>query len=119
MNEPNYMYGNLNGDLNGSEAGEYVLVETIETFRQRYVIPTPLGHDEWALDTVACEEGTEFSQEYLGETIVTHRRITKNEALRLCDEDNDYASDWPEEQKIRAFFSDRIMEDGRIVKVKR
>ena len=31
---------------------EIVLVETISTFRMRYVIEVPVGKKEWALDTV-------------------------------------------------------------------
>lgn len=106
------MYGKIEED----ESLDYVLVETIETFRQRYVIPTPHGKDEWALDTVVMDEGTEFSQKYLDETIVSHRRISKREALQLCDIDNDYAVEWDEEQKINAFFSRKINEDGSIEK---
>ena len=87
---------------------EYVLVETIETFRQRYVVPVPKGKADWALDTVSMDEGTEFSQQYLGETIVSHRTISFDEAIALSDEDNDYAVDWPVEQKVTAFFTPAI-----------
>ena len=45
---------------------KYVLVDTVLSYRMRYVIE--LNDDdpnEYALDTVACDEATEFSQEYL------------------------------------------------------
>ena len=53
------------------------VVETIETFRHRYVIDCQsLDH---AYDTVAMEEAGEFSQMYLGQQIVTGREITRDE----------------------------------------
>jgi hypothetical protein len=91
---------------------QWVLVETISTFRERYMVEVPIGTDrygkdkaDWALDTVTLEEAKEFSQEHLGETIVSHRVVSKEEALRLCDKDNDYAQAWNDEHKVSAFFT--------------
>lgn len=53
------------------------VVETIVTFRHKYVIECK--NLEHAYDTVAMEEAGEFSQMYLGETIVTGREITKDD----------------------------------------
>ena len=75
------------------------LVECISTFRIRYVIDT--DNDEWAEDTVAMEEALEFSQLHLGEQIVSTRTISKEEYLRLFDEDNEYLSEWEDEQKFK------------------
>lgn len=53
------------------------VVETIHTFRHKYVIDCKsLEH---AYDTVAMEEAEEFSQMSLGEQIVTGREITREE----------------------------------------
>lgn len=53
------------------------VVETIQTFRHRYVIDCKsLEH---AYDTVSMEEADEFSQMSLGEQIVTGREITRQE----------------------------------------
>ena len=95
---------------------EFVLVETVETFRMRYVVPVPKGKKEWALDTVTMDEAVEFSQGYLGEQIVSHRVISRDELLALMDEDNDYAALWPEEQKFKAFVTPEIDEDGNLTK---
>lgn len=91
---------------------QLVLVEAVSTFRIRYMVEVPLGTDdygkdksEWALDTVTINEAKEFSQEHLGEQIVSHRVVTKEEALALCDTDNDYGSSWDEETKIKNFFT--------------
>jgi hypothetical protein len=91
---------------------QWVLVETVSTFRERYMVEVPVGIDrygknktDWALDTVTLEEAKEFSQEHLGETIVSHRVVTKEEALVMCDKDNDYAKVWNDEMKIKAFFT--------------
>lgn len=86
---------------------QLVLVETISQFRIRYVVEVPVGVDDygndkklWALDTVTCEEAKEFSQESLGELIVSHRVIDEKEALEIWDNDNDYLKDWEPEQKL-------------------
>jgi len=91
---------------------QWVLVEAISTFRERYMVEVPIGTDdygkdksEWALDTVTCEEAKEFSQEHLGEQIVSHRVVTKEEALALCDKDNDYTTAWNTELKMKNFFT--------------
>lgn len=84
---------------------EWVLVETVQMFRHRYMVQVPEGKSEWALDTVTCEEAKEFSQEHLGETIVSHRVIGADEALELCDKDNDYCKVWSTEKKLEAFFT--------------
>jgi hypothetical protein len=104
------------------EETQWVLVETVSMFRERYMVEVPVGTDRygkdkslWALDTVALEEAKEFSQKHLGETITSHRVVTKEEALQLCDEDNDYAKVWADEKKVEAFFTtkeEHIQEDS-------
>jgi hypothetical protein len=91
---------------------QWVLVETVSTFRERYMVEVPIGTDrygkdkaDWALDTVTLSEAKEFSQEHLGETIVSHRVITKEDALALCDKDNAYCLSWTEEMKMNSFFT--------------
>jgi hypothetical protein len=91
---------------------QWVLVEAVSMFRERYMVEVPVGVDrygkdkaEWALDTVTLSEAKEFSQEHLGETIVSHRVITKKDALAMCDKDNDYARVWNDELKIQTFFT--------------
>lgn len=83
------------------EQKELVLVECISTFRMRYVVEVPKGKKEWALDTVVCEEAEEFSQEHLGEQIISHRVIDDEEYLRVFDEDNSYLSKWDNDMKFR------------------
>ncbi len=60
---------------------EWVLVECISTFRERYMVEVPIGKQLWALDTVVMNEAKEFSQEHRGETIVSHRVVSGEEAL--------------------------------------
>ena len=88
-----------------SEETEWVLVECISTFRQRYMVEVPKGETLWALDTVTMEEAKEFSQEHIGEQIISHRTVSKKEALALCDQDNDYGSEWDKETKMKNFFT--------------
>ena len=84
---------------------ELVIVECISTFRQRYVVEVPKDRSEWALDTVTLNEAQEFSQQHLGEQIVSHRVLSKEEVLDLCDKDNDYAKTWNDEYKFNTFVT--------------
>jgi hypothetical protein len=84
---------------------ELVLVECISQFRQRYMVEVPKGKAEWALDTVTLNQAEEFSQAHLGETIVSHRVVSKEEMLILCDKDNDYAKAWNDEHKMKTFIT--------------
>ena len=83
----------------------WVMVETISQYRMRYMVEAPASNPEYALDDVTCEDAKEFSQLWLGETIVSHRVISEEEALKTCDEENDYAKDWSSEHKIKTFFT--------------
>ncbi len=88
-----------------TEETEWVLVEAISQFRERYMVEVPKGKAEYALDTVVMNEAQEFSQEHLGEVIVSHRVVSFEEALEICDKDNHYCSEWDNEKKISAFFT--------------
>ena len=83
----------------------WVMVETVQMFRHRYMVEAPADHPEYALDTVTMEEAKEFSQLHLGETISSHRVVSEEEALTICDADNDYTKSWTVEQKMKAFFT--------------
>jgi hypothetical protein len=91
---------------------QWVLVESIDTFRKRYMVEVPVGNDDygndktlWALDTVTMEKAKEFSQEYIGEQIISHRVVTYDEALVLSDKDNDYTVAWDNDTKVKTFFT--------------
>ena len=84
---------------------EWVLVETVSQFRERYMVEVPIGKQLWALDTVTLNEAKEFSQEHLGETIISHRVVSVEEALSMCDRDNAYCSSWSDDKKMDAFFT--------------
>lgn len=84
---------------------EWVLVETVSTYRHRYMVEVPKGKDEWALDVVTMEDAKEFGQEYLSETIISHRTISEKDAIILCDRDNGYAKSWSEDHKKTTFFT--------------
>ena len=84
---------------------KWVLVETVLSYRMRYMVEAPDDHPEYALDTVTMQEAKEFSQLYLGEHITSHRVVSTSEALVQCDLDNDYCSGWEDDKKISAFFT--------------
>ena len=82
-----------------------VMVDCISTHRMRYCVEAPADHPEYALDTVTMYGAKEFSQLWLGENIVSHRIVDKDEALRVLDADEPAYSDWSEEEKIETFFT--------------
>jgi hypothetical protein len=94
---------------------KYILVDAISQFRMRYVIEVPDTHndgefpctaEQWAMDTVTMQEAKEFSQEWLGETIVSAHEITSEKIITQCDEDNDYCKTWTREQKMDTFVTE-------------
>jgi hypothetical protein len=83
----------------------WVLVEAIQSYRLRYMVEAPATNPEYAMDDVTCEDAKEFSQFALPEVITSHRVLTEEEAIALCDKDNDYTNGWTKEQKIKSFFT--------------
>ena len=93
--------------LNKIEETEWVLVETLSQHKVSYMIEVPKGKVDYALDTVAMERAKEFSQEHLRPTdiVINHRVVTKEEALALSDERNQYGASWDDELKMKNFFT--------------
>lgn len=65
---------------------QLVLVETVVMHRRRYLIETPKGHAEYALDDVVCGEAKEFGEDFLDEVIVSHSTIDYAEVQSLYNE---------------------------------
>lgn len=91
------------GSIVLSKKKKYFLVEAVSTFRMRYVVEQP--NAEYAMDTVVCQEAKEFSQEHIGEQIVSAREVTTEEILDICDVDNHYCKSWTSEQKLKTFVT--------------
>jgi hypothetical protein len=91
--------------LTKKEKKVWVMVETVSMFRQRYCVEAPAENPEYALDDVTMETAKEFSQKHVGETIMSHRIISQEEALALCDIDNEYCQAWNDEHKMKTFFT--------------
>ena len=87
----------------------YVVVTAISQYRMRYVVSlddlqqcntkNPVD-PAWALDAVTCNDLEEFSQLWLGETIIDHDVVSEDKLLEIFDTDNDYLAKWPTEQKL-------------------
>ena len=92
-----------NVDAIARKETDYYLVETISIFRMRYVVKAKSA--EHASDEVVMNLGNtefkEFSQHHIDETISSTRKITREEVLELCDQDNDYLTSWSDEQKLK------------------
>ena len=78
------------------------MVETVYIFRIKYLVEAK--EESHALDEVTMqgEEIREFSQKYIDENIISSRAITKKDALKEFDKDNDYLKDWPASEKLAA-----------------
>ena len=68
------------------------LVETISTFRIRYVVDCKNKFD--AMDTVSMNEANEFGQFHIDENIVGCREVADNEIVELFFEDHPYLQEW-------------------------
>lgn len=91
---------------------KYVIVTAISSYRMRYCIPVdelqnlnthvPIERHEieWAEDCVTCEEVEEFSQKWLGETIIDSQIVSEEQMLETFDVDNEYLAKWSTEQKL-------------------
>ena len=93
---------------------KYVMVDTISQFRMRYVVEVPddvenpsegkypCTPEQYASDSVTCEDTREFSQEHLGETIVSTREVPLEEAIAQWRKDNGGAFDvWSDELVVK------------------
>jgi hypothetical protein len=73
---------------------KYVMVDTVSMFRMRYCVEVPddvenpsdpnlhsCTPEDYAKDTVTCEDAKEFTQDHLEEVIVSTREVTLEEAL--------------------------------------
>lgn len=94
------------------------LVETISQHVVRYVVEA--REEEHALDevTMNCEvysdSWKEFSQEHIGDAIVSSREVTDDEIVALFDKHNSYAIDISRERKLN--YVNRIKyDDSEIV----
>jgi hypothetical protein len=83
----------------------WVMVDTVLQYRMRYCVEAPASNPEYALDDVTMETAKEFSQLYIGEQIMSHRVVSEEEAIAICDVDNEYLKSWPKEDKIRVLFT--------------
>jgi hypothetical protein len=88
---------------------KYVVVTALAQYRMRYAIPmdelqklNPAAPVDpaWALDSVTCNDVKEFSQLWLGETIVDHEVVSEQKILEKFDSDNDYQAGWSTEKKL-------------------
>ena len=102
--------GDGSWSLKKKEEKTWTLVEAVHTFRMRYVVEVPAEHPEYALDTVTMDAAKEFSQEFIGQQIMSHRVISEEEALKLCDVDNYYCAKWDNQKKIETFFTEEGFE---------
>lgn len=76
------------------------LVETISIARFRYVVDCE--NKEHAMDSVTCNEPEEeFSQEHIGENIISAREISDKEYLDIFDKDNPHMKNWDVKNKLK------------------
>lgn len=62
-----------------------IIVETVSMFKMVYAVDTE--NEDWAKDSVVClkDREEEIAQEWLGETIVSARKVTRKQAQKLVD----------------------------------
>ena len=83
----------------------WVLVETVEMYRMRYVVECPEDNPEYAIDIVKSRKANEFSQKHLGETVISSAFVLEKYLLALCDSDNDLKGQWTKAKMIASNFT--------------
>jgi len=96
-----------------------MMVDTVSMFRMRYVVEVPddcenpkdeylfpCTPQEYASDTVVCENTREFSQEHIGENIVSCREVTLDEAIDQFKVDNGYYTDWTDDMIVKSAITE-------------
>lgn len=93
---------------------DYVVVDTISVFKQRYIIPREevQGFNEevaltdklaklWSQEAVESEEVKEFSQRWLGETVTNIDFADTEKVLKLFKDDNEQLSEeWTQSKQL-------------------
>ena len=93
---------------------DYVIVDTISVFKQRYIIPreevqrfneevalTDKLAKLWSQESVEAEEVKEFSQRWLGETVTNIDFADTPKVLALFKEDNEQLSkEWSQAKQL-------------------
>ena len=83
----------------------WVLVECISQYVTKYMVECPCDFPEYGLDTVTAGEAKEFSQHYVGESILSYQVIDQEDALAQCDADNEHHANCDVRQKLDIFFT--------------
>ena len=81
-----------------------VMVEVLSQYRMRYVIEVEDDIDH-AIDEVIMQQDNfefhEFSQKHLEPSpIIAHYEISRDEYLKIFNEDNDYLLKWDDDKKF-------------------
>lgn len=96
----------------------YVVTTVVSTHRMRYAIPIsamseegdmPLPTDQaidWIQDSVTMEEVEEFSQHWMGESIVDTFVLDKERVLNLYKRDNPHVVELMDDEKILKRIAD-------------
>ena len=80
---------------------KYVLVETVASYRMRYVVELNENDpNEWACDSVVCDEAGDIGQKFLGENISDCREVAPEEIRYLAIQDCDAYKNWTAEEMI-------------------
>ncbi len=84
-----------------------VMVETVSSFRIRYVVELPEDAEEEMAHDRVLNDGDikEFSQVHISEEVSGSRVVTNKQYLKVFNEDNMYLRSWKEDSKFTAFVN--------------
>jgi hypothetical protein len=84
-----------------------VMVETVSSFRIRYVVEIPEDAEEEMAHDRVLNDGDikEFSQAHISEEVSGSRVVTNKQYLKVFNEDNMYLRSWKEDSKFTAFVN--------------
>lgn len=93
---------------------DYVIIDTVSMFKQRYIIPREevqkMNEEiklndklakQWSQESVESEEVKEFSQRWLGETVSNIDFADTEKVLKLFKDDNEELSkEWSQARQL-------------------
>lgn len=91
---------------------KWVMVETISQFRMVYMVEAPEDDLTYAKTLVESGEAVEFSQQHISEVVFSQRVVSQKEALKICDIENSYLSNWSRKKKLESLFNSYVVDSN-------
>lgn len=91
---------------------KYHYITTISTFRHTYAVPVDDCTYAEATAQIKADGVEEFTQEWVGEQIISSETMGEKKLLEVFDKENDYLSGWSKKDKVNRIRNWKRENDG-------